>query len=313
MSGFDAANKQYRFHTYFDQQVDSNFQNGDPKGWDWISDPLFNNEVQLSLFYMPTIADPVQTGSLFAGITWIWRTQDNGGQPAYLDQHCNQRTGDFAAVCGDWVTIGGAQYGDNNNLAGSPTFAPGTRRGGLISWVQRSTADTGTLWASTTLGRVFVSHNANATNPDDVVLTRVDNLAGGSSLPGRSISGIYVDPANPNHAWISYLGYNASTPATPGHVFSVTYNPAGTGSVTVQDLSNDIGDQPVDAVVENTNGDVYIGTDFGVDTLPNGGSSWSSAADGLPVVTVSGLTLNASAHQLLAATHGRGAYQLTLP
>jgi hypothetical protein len=30
-------------------------------------------------------------------------------------------------------------------------------------------------------------------------------------------------------------------------------------------------------------------------------------------VTVAGLTMNADARQLLAATHGRGAYQLTLP
>jgi hypothetical protein len=313
LSGFDASNANFRFHTYYDQQIDVNFSSGAPTSWDWISDPLFNNEVQYSLFYMPIISDPTVAGSMFAGITWIWRTQDNGGPQAYLDQHCNEFTGDFAANCGDWVTIGGAQYGDNNNyLTGSPTYGPGTRRGGLVSWVQRSTADAGTLWAATTLGRLFVSHNANAANPDDVVLTRVDNLTGGTALPGRAPSSIYVDPANANHAWVTYLGYNQATAAAPGHVFSVTYNPS-TSSVSVQSLDYDIGNQPVNAVVETSNGDLYAATDFGVYKLTNGGTSWSTAATGLPVVTVAGLTLNTAAHQLLAATHGRGAYQLTLP
>ena len=61
-------------------------------------------------------------------------------------------------------------------LSLSPTFSAGTRRGGLMSWVQRSTADSGTLWASTTRGRVFVSHNADAADPTAVSFTRIDTL-----------------------------------------------------------------------------------------------------------------------------------------
>ena len=34
--------------------------------------------------------------------------------------------------------------------------------------------------------------------------------------PARFISGISVDPADPNHAWISYSSYNLLTPTTPG-------------------------------------------------------------------------------------------------
>jgi hypothetical protein len=131
--------------------------------------------------------------------------------------------------------------------------------------------------------------------------------------PGRAISSIYVDPANANRAWISYLGYNSATPATAGHVFSVTYDPIA-GTATWTSVDNDIGDQPVNAIVADTaNGDLYAATDFGVLKLANATTSWAPAATGLPTVTVAGLTLNAGARQLLAATHGRGAYQLTLP
>src|SRR5438874_889836 len=200
LSGFDTTNAAFRFHTYYLQQVDVSFASGNPPSWDWIADPLFNDEVQYSLFYFPIITDPAVHGTMFCGITWIFRTQDNGGAQAYLDQHCNQFTGDFAAQCGDWVKIGG------DALSQSPTFSAGTRRGGLMSWVQRSTADSGTLWASTTRGRVFVSHNADAADPTAVSFTRIDTLD--ATSPNRPISSISVDPANPNHVYVSYLSYN---------------------------------------------------------------------------------------------------------
>jgi hypothetical protein len=179
-----------------------------------------------------------------------------------------------------------------------------------VSWVSRSTSDAGTLWASTTTGRLFVSKNANAADPAAVTFTRIDPLAINS--PGRAISSIYIDPANANHAWVSYLGYNATTAGTPGHVFSVTYDPIG-HTATWTSLDDNIGDQPVNGVVAASNGDLYAATDFGVMKLPHGTTAWVTAASGLPVVTVAGLTINTAAHQLLAATHGRGAYQLTLP
>jgi hypothetical protein len=323
LSGFDASNPAFRFHTYFIQQVDVNFNNGAPPNWDWIADPLFNDEVQQSLFYFPIITDPAVPGTMFCGITWVFRTQDNGGPQAYLDQHCNEFTGDFAVQCGDWVKIA-----SDGTLGQSPTFSDGTRRGGLVSWTQRTSADSGTLWVSTIRGRVFISKNADANPASAVTFTRLDTLA--TNSPGRPISSISVDPANPNHAYISYLSYNTITSNTgaggvpnetplPGHVFSVTYDPiAGTATWVSLDGSGDgaIGDQPVNAVAyDPLKGDLYASTDFGVLKLAgaNAANGWTVAAPGLPVVTVAGLTINPGARQLLAATHGRGAYQLTLP
>jgi hypothetical protein len=66
---------------------------------------------------------------------------------------------------------------------------------------------------------------------------------------------------------------------------------------------------------DKVTGDLYAATDFGVLKLAADAtaSGWVMAAQGLPVVTAAGLTMNADSRQLLAATHGRGAYQLTLP
>ena len=193
-----------------------------------------------------------------------------------------------------------------------------TRSGGNVSWLKRSPSDDSTLWAGTTTGRLFVSHNANAAPETAVTFTRIDSLDAAHS-PNRAISSISVDPANSNHAWVSYLGYNAATPDQPGHLFSVTYNPvAGTATWTMLDNvgSSAFGDQPANAVAFDPNtGDLYAAMDFGVVRLAadDTASGWVLAADNLPVVTVAGLTINPGARQLLAATHGRGAYQLTLP
>jgi hypothetical protein len=309
LSGFDPTDKSFRFHTYFDAQVDVNFQNGLDSAWDWISDPFFtppgNSEARL--FYFPIITDPAVHGTMFAGLTHVWRTKDDGGPQAYLDQHCNEFTGDFTVQCGDWVPLDGATLTSSSR---------GTRSGGAIGWISRTTSDSSTLWAATTTGRVFISKNADAEPASAVTFTRLDTLAANS--PGRAVSSISIDPANPNHAYISYLSYSAITPATPGHVFSVTYDPiAGTATwVDLEGTGTPIGDQPVNGVAyDNVAGDLYASTDFGVIKLAgaNPANGWTLAAQGLPVVTVAGLTINPGARQLLAATHGRGAYQLTLP
>jgi hypothetical protein len=54
-------------------------------------------------------------------------------------------------------------------------------------------------------------------------------------------------------------------------------------------------------------------SDWGVLRLPNGPSTWVVAGTGLPSVEVAGLTIAPSARKLYAATHGRDAWQLTLP
>ena len=81
------------------------------------------------------------------------------------------------------------------------------------------------------------------------------------------MSGIAIDPADPNHAWISYSGYGAYTPGTPQHVFEARYDPQ-TDTATFTDRSYDIGDQPVTGIAYTRNGDLYAATDFGVLRLP---------------------------------------------
>jgi hypothetical protein len=220
--------------------------------------------------------------------------------------HCNELTGDdfFTGLCGDWVAIG-------KNLSTDKGFGKDKAPGQYIVATSRAPSDTGTLWVGLRRGRVFVSSNADKPS-GTVIFYRIDT----SAQPERFVSGIAIDPSNPNHAFISYSGYNAYATASgtaTGHVFEVTYN-SMTHKATWTNIDHNIGDQPITGIALDSNtGDLYVSTDFGVDILASGGSTWTSAGSGLPPVATYGLTIDSSARILYAATHGRGAWRLPLP
>ena len=307
-SGFNVSNDALRFNTFTGQANDANFRKGDPTKWVIISAPIISSP-EGSFFYPPIIADPnpAMAGSIFQGSFSVWRTQDWGGNQAYLEANCPEFT-TFADQpgCGDFVPIGNGV--PSTNLRSSLW---GTRAGGAVAWIARAPQNTGTMWAATSTGRVFVTNNADAAAPS-VVWNRVDPNPAILNTPSRAISAIAVDPANDHHAWISYNGYNVNTPATPGHVFEVTWS--GAGAAVWVDVSNNLPDFPITAVVrDEVRGDLYAASDFGVMVLPLGASAWSVAGGGLPMVEVAGLTIVPSQRVLYAATHGRSAWSLALP
>lgn len=302
-SGFDAADPNIRYHSYYNPQYDVNFNGSDPYGWDWIADPL-QDSGETASFYTPLTADPVTAGYAYAGLQHIWRTTDHGGDLDYLQKYCNELTGDYDPTvhpCGDWQALGG----DDGDLSGT-SWGSDTDSGNYVVAVERAASNKNTMWAATRYGRLFVSSNADAANPDDVSYTRLDKTLG---LPQRFISSVSIDPANPYHVWVSYSGYSAYSPG--GHVYEVTYDPA-TGKATAKDLSHNIGDQPVTAVrYSPATGALFAATDYGVLTLPSGGTNWV-ATSGLPPVAVYGLTLDSKGNYLYAATHGRSIWKLKL-
>jgi hypothetical protein len=315
-SGFSASNPDLRFNTFTGQANDANFRGGDPAKWVVITGDIVASP-ESSYFYAPVTADPhpANGGTIYQGSFSVWRTQDWGGDQAFLEANCSEFTPPSNTVaCGDFEPIGPA--GHTNLRANDALYGGADRSGTNVAAIERG-SDTSTIWAATGAGRVFVSKNGDAA-AGSVTWTRIDNLPGATNDPGRFVSSIYVDPANANHAWLSYSGFNGNTPAQPGHVFEVSYNPlAGTATWTNLDGgSGPMGDLPAtDLVRDDVTGDLYASTDFGVMMLPagNGAGSWVAAGDGLPTVEVAGLTIVPGARKLYAATHGRSAWVLTLP
>jgi hypothetical protein len=317
-SGFNATNSALRFNTFTGQANDANFQNGDPSKWVIISAPIISSP-ESAFFYPPIIADPhpSNAGSIYQGSQSVWRTQDWGGDQATLEANCPEFTTPANQPgCGDFVQIGPAGATDLTGAAyGGDRLGNCGAGVGCVAAIERAPSDINTLWVATGTGRLFISKNANAA-AGSVTYTRLDALPSATNDPGRFISGIYVDPANPNRAWVSYGSYSTLTPGFPGHVFEVTYNPAtpdatwtsldGSGATAFPDF-------PANDIVRDSNGDLYVSNDWGVLRLANGSPDWVVAGSGLPMVEVAGLTIVPSARKLYAATHGRSAWQLTLP
>jgi hypothetical protein len=310
VAAFDASNTSWGLNEFFGSATDANFENGNPTKW-VIVDGTFASSGESSAFYKPQLGDPVVAGTSFVGLQSVWRTQDNGGNRATLEAKCPEFTA-FSGTsgCGDFAPLGDSSgkggKGGPSDLTGKSYGSD--RTGGYLVALARSTGDRSTLWAATLTGRVFVSSNADNASAGKVSFTRIDN----STSPQRFVSGIVVDPSNQNHAWVTYTGYNANTPSTPGHVFEVVYDPTHK-TATWKDIDNGtgpLGDLPVTSIVrDNSTGTLYAGTDFTV-LASSGDGSWAPVADGMPQVEITDLTIDSGT--LYAATHGRGIWSLHL-
>ena len=321
-SGFDQGNSNLRFNTFFFQQHDANFQNGNPSKWVVISGQIFNDGV-LSTFYPPMISDPLPMPTIFEGTRHVWRTQDWGGSQAFLETNCPEfTTSSSNPACGDFIPLGGPAgtntAGDLGGLVYGGDRRP-TSGSRLVEAIARTTSNTNVAWASTVGGRVFNTLNVDA-NPGtvppgfagSVVWNRLDADTAASKDPTRVPTGIAIDPANPNfHAWVCYSGYNFNTPNQPGHVFDVSWT--GAGPATWTDISGNLPDIPYTSIVQDpVTGDLYVSNDFNVFRLKFGQTVWDVAGIGMPLVEVPHLTIVPNARLLYAATHGLGGWFMPL-
>ena len=121
-----------------------------------------------------------------------------------------------------------------------------------------------------------------------------------AGLPSRFVSDFALDPRDPRTAYVSFGGFGT------GHVFRT--NDRG---VTWTNVSFDLPDMPVLAIVlQPGSGELDIGTDLGVFSLPAAATNWTPLTAGLPNVAVYDVVFDKTRSRLIAATHGRGMYSL---
>ena len=132
-----------------------------------------------------------------------------------------------------------------------------------------------------------------------------------SGIPNRYITGVKIDTANPNHAYVSLSGYSRHWMIGPddpgvGHVFQTS-----TGGTSWTDISGNLPDAPMNDVVFE-NGKLVVAADFGVFTSSDNGVTWNTLGTNLPNVVVSQLTVDPNG-TIVAATHGRGIWTIAAP
>ena len=150
-------------------------------------------------------------------------------------------------------------------------------------------------------------------------------VALGTDMPLRMVTGVTPDPTDPKSAWVVFGGYSrnwtdgpGSDLAGAGHLWKVTVTgtDAATGKATASwvDVSGDLPDVPGDNLLITTNDRVILSTDLGVvettlASLRQGSPSWSREA--IPV-TVATQAVEGPDGNVYVATYGRGIYRSAL-
>lgn len=159
------------------------------------------------------------------------------------------------------------------------------------------------VWTGASDGTISVTNNAHELNK-----TRFFNVTR-APLPNRFVTDIALDPRNPQRAVATFSGFNRATPNAPGHVF-LTSNYGALWT----DISGNLPDTPVNSVVLDPNkpATIYVGTDIGVFQTSDTGQTWVRLGNGMPQVSVLQLRYQTASGSVVAATHGRGVYRLTI-
>ncbi|MDE2806334.1 MAG: hypothetical protein OXN18_14430 [Gemmatimonadota bacterium] len=176
----------------------------------------------------------------------------------------------------------------------SETF-PGRAWYSRIAAIAPSLSDPNTVYVSLSLGGVAVTRDAGA----------AWSIVGpAEGLPAnRYIGDLAVHPDDSDVAYAVAGGFGT------GHVFQTM-----DGGRTWRDRTGNLPDHPVNAVLydpENPDG-VYIGTDLGVFHSPRGGDAWDMLDSGLPMAAVFDIAASPGTGRLLAATHGRGMFEIPI-
>ena len=131
-----------------------------------------------------------------------------------------------------------------------------------------------------------------------------------STLPNRYVYSLTVDPANPATVYAVFGGFSRRwiPTAGTGHVFKST-----NAGASWTDISGALPDAPGDDLVIK-GAALYLATDVGVFTSAVATpSTWSRLGSGLPNAAVNDLSLAPDGSYLIAATHGRGIWKISIP
>jgi hypothetical protein len=312
MSVIDQSTPSHMFHTYFNQAFNLMGParsdvggTGGPGSWPFVGayfgyGPQYYNGMDPTepvSFYAPLTQHPAFTPNvIYFGSNRVYRSPDP--KPALANTP-------------SWTPV-------------SPVLTKPTSTGGVsgeyVSWIGvLPTLVNGkeVLYAGASDGRVTASAAVDGSG------VAAWNVIDKAPLPNRAVTQVLplAGDASGNTVFATFSGFNGATPTTPGHVFKSTN---GLGAATWTDISGDLPDVPVNAIVV-TAGDkgdkhgkgndgrdsaIYVGTDIGVFESLDGGAHWRHLTKGMPNVAIFGMAMGRDG-RIVAATHGRGMFELS--
>lgn len=206
----------------------------------------------------------------------------NNSQTLYYGANRLYKTTDAA---GSWTAI-------------SPDLTNGSGGGnnvyGTITTIDVSPLDSNLIYVGTDDGNVWVTQNGG---------TDWDNISVG--IPNRWVTKVLADRDNVNRVFVTLSGYRYGE--DDGNV----YRSSNRGQIWGA-IGQALPDIPVNDIVKDGAGRVYLATDVGVFGAATDGYNWEVIAGNLPSVVVTDLHIQEASDVLYAATYGRSIYKLNL-
>jgi photosystem II stability/assembly factor-like uncharacterized protein len=256
------------------------------------------------------LINPTDVNNVFACYQYgnCYRSTDGGDTLEYFaDRTSSDRRNWFTPVQFDQNDPNVLYYGGNrldrstdNGVTWTPispdlTGGPGqdTYPFGTITTVAAAPSDPRTLYVGTDDGRLWRTGDLGATwtllRDGDQWVTRVA-----------------VDPRRSSVVYATLSGYRSGS--DDPHVI-VSRN----GGASWVDLSGNLPQAPVNDVVLGRGRTLYIATDQGVFVSPTGTDRWWRLGRGFPLVPVDDIEYDPGTRRLVAATFGRGIYEVLVP
>jgi photosystem II stability/assembly factor-like uncharacterized protein len=179
-------------------------------------------------------------------------------------------------------------------------ISPDLTAGGTLSIVAVAPSNSNTIYTGSDDAIVAVTTNALAGTS-----SKWSNI---STAATRAVTDIKIDPTTSTTAYVTYGGFSGFTD-TVGHVFKTTNGGSSWTDISGNLPNTEVTSIAIDPDVANT---YYVGTDVGAFYTSNGGTTWSVLGTGLPNVGVMSLAFQHATRTLVAGTHGRSAWSLSL-
>jgi hypothetical protein len=207
--------------------------------------------------------------------------------PQVLDQNSPQRL--YKGGFNLW-RLDNPRTADPGTLWTQVSFSGGSQ----ISAIAVAPANSSIIWIGRTDGTVQMTVNGLVASP-------TWTQRGAGVLPFSWVTDITVDPANTNRVYATFSGFS------PNNVWKT--EDAG---VTWTDITSNLPDVPVRSLTVNrfNTNHIYIGTEIGIFASENRGGAWSPSNEGPANVPTDELFW--MGNRLVAATHGRGMFRITV-
>ncbi len=178
----------------------------------------------------------------------------------------------------------------------SPDLTNGPYNGnlvfGTIVSIDVSALNSNLIYAGTDDGNIWATQNGG---------TNWELLS--ENLPNRWVTKVYASPTNLNTVYATYSGYRYGEDS--GHIYK-----SFDAGINWLDISGNLPDIPLNDVVKDNFGNLYIATDAGVLASADEGLNWQPLDFEMPPVVVTDLFIHENSQKLFAATFGRSIYKL---